>query len=300
MIHLVDVFHLGRPGVICVGVVGERDLTLVDCGPESAFTNSLRELRNAGIRPEQVRNLALTHIHLDHAGAAWRWATEFGVTVFVHPRGAPHLADPTKLIASARRVFGDRTKMLWGDLQPVPERYLRVVCDGESVGAAGARVTGIETPGHAPHHHAYWQEDSRSIFAGDVAGVSIAGGPLLPPCPPPDIDLAAWRSSLRRLRSLRPSRLLLAHAGSVEGYEALDSLESRIEEWSAWVLARMRAGNSEAEMVPAFEQFVWDGLRAAGVSQDGIEAYEQGDPAAMSVYGLARHWRMFHPELLTA
>src|SRR5687767_11096933 len=168
MLQLLDTAHLGRRGIICPGLAGDAELTLIDCGPATLFDETLRCLRAGGFRPEQVTHVLVTHIHLDHSGGAWRWATEFGTTVVVHPRGAPHLADPTKLLASARRVFGDKMETLWGNLQPVPVERLQVVHDGEWIGSKSARFRAVETPGHAPHHHAYWHEESRSIYAGDV------------------------------------------------------------------------------------------------------------------------------------
>jgi glyoxylase-like metal-dependent hydrolase (beta-lactamase superfamily II) len=296
--QLIDVHHLGRAGIICPGLAGTSELTLLDCGPACSFEGSLAAIRRLGFQPQQVSRVLLTHIHLDHAGAAWRWAGEFGATIYVHPRGYAHLLDPSKLLASARRVFGEQMERLWGDLQPIPASNLKVIDDGEWIGEGETRFRAIATPGHAQHHHAYWHATSSSLYAGDVAGVSIQGGPLVPPCPPPDLDLAAWRESLARLRALAPRRILLTHGGILTDIAALDVLEHRLEVWSRWVLREMQAGHPEEEIIPAFERFVWSELRAAGLGDEQIAAYEQGDPAAMSAAGLARYWRKFHPEAL--
>ena len=294
--QLIDVHHLGRAVIICPGLAGTEELTLLDCGPACSFEGSLEAIRGLGFKPEQVSRVLVTHIHLDHAGAAWRWADEFGSTIFVHPRGYSHLIDPSKLLASARRVFGEQLERLWGDLRPVPAGQVKVIEDGEWIGEGDTRFRAIATPGHAQHHHAYWHEASCSIYAGDVAGVSIQGGPLIPPCPPPDVDLAAWRQSLERLRALTPQRILLTHGGILASTAPLAALETRLQVWSEWVLHRLQAGHSEEEIVPAFERHVWSELRAAGLGDEQIAAYEQGDPAAMSAVGLARYWRKFHPE----
>ena len=298
--RLIDVHHLGRAGIICPGLAGTQELTLLDCGPASSFENSLAELRRLGFQPEQVSRVLLTHIHLDHAGAAWRWATEFGATICVHPRGHAHLVDPTKLIASARRVFGAQLERLWGELRPVPADRVKVLEDGEWVGDGDTRFRALATPGHAQHHHVYWHAASASIYAGDVAGVSIEGGPLVPPCPPPDLDLAAWRHSLNRLRELAPRRILLTHGGTLAGTAALDTLETRLADWSQWVRSQVAAGRPDEAIVPDFERYVWSELRAAGLTEEKIAAYEQGDPAAMSAVGLARYWRKQIPPAAAA
>ncbi len=296
MIRLLDGLHLGRPQVICAGLVGSDALALVDCGPETCFTQLVAEIRRRGLRPESVTHVLVTHIHLDHSGGAWRWAREFGAMVCVHPRGAAHLADPGKLVASATQIFGADMARLWGGVQEIPSAQIRIVHDGEEVRAGGAVLRAVETPGHAPHHQAWWLADERTLFAGDVCGVSIAGGPVLPPCPPPDINVELWQASLEKIRALDPQRLVLAHFGAVDDPRPrLDELERRLTDWAGWMAEQIRAGRTEEQIVPLFEQRVAGELRAAGVDAAGLAAYEQADPAAMSVAGLARYWRKHHP-----
>ena len=175
----IDVRHLGREHVICCWRIGDL---LIDPGPESSLATVIEAL---GDEPPRV--LLLTHIHLDHAGSAGaivrRWPE---VEVYVHERGAPHMEDPSKLLSSARRLYGDTMDLRWGEVLPVPRERLRPLSGGETV--EGFRVA--YTPGHASHHVCYLHEDSGRAFVGDVAGVSIGGGGLvLPPTPPPDIDL---------------------------------------------------------------------------------------------------------------
>jgi glyoxylase-like metal-dependent hydrolase (beta-lactamase superfamily II) len=291
MTGFLDGRHLGRTHVFSAGLAGNGPLALVDCGPDTCFENLVAALRARGYRPEEVTHLLVTHIHLDHSGGAWRWAQEFGTTVCVHPRGAPHLLAPEKLLASASRIFGAEMARLWGEIQPVPSACLRVVSDGEKVEVGGTVLQAVDTPGHAQHHHAWWVEAERTLFSGDVAGVSIENGPLLPPCPPPDIDLEAWQASLARLRALRPERLILSHFGVLDRpLERFDELERRLLDWAGWVRDRLQAGQGEADIIPGFHRHVEEELRAAGVDGDGLRAYEQADPAAMSVNGLARYW----------
>jgi glyoxylase-like metal-dependent hydrolase (beta-lactamase superfamily II) len=299
VIRFVDGRHLGRPRVIGTAVVGEGPLALVDCGPESVFAATVAGLRAQGLRPEDVAHVFVTHIHFDHAGAAWRWAEEYGATVCVHPKGAPHLADPAKLLASATKIFGDRMGELWGDMRAVRADRLRVVADGERVEAGGTVFTALDTPGHAQHHHAWWLEAERTLFAGDVMGVCIAGGPCLPPCPPPDLHLETWLESLRRLMRLMPARVFVTHYGELDDpVRRLNELAERLLDWAEWVAEELKIGMPEEKIVPLFEQRVRAELKQAGLDDDLLDTYEQADPAAMSVTGLARYWRKFRPEQL--
>ncbi|MBA3849313.1 MAG: MBL fold hydrolase [Opitutus sp.] len=301
MIRFVDGLHLGRAKVIGTAVIGEagEPLALVDCGPESVFNHTAAGLRAQGLRPEDVTHVFVTHIHFDHAGAAWRWAEEYGATVCVHPRGAPHLADPSKLLASAAKIFGDRMGGLWGEMRAVRPDRLRVVQDREAVAAGGAVFTALDTPGHAQHHHAWWIGAERTLFAGDVMGVCIDGGPCLPPCPPPDINLEQWFASLRLLMALRPARVFLTHFGELDDpVKRLNELAERLLDWAEWIAEELKIGMPEEKIVPLFEQRVRGELKLAGLSDEMLDTYEQADPAAMSVAGLARYWRKYRPEVL--
>ena len=202
--RLIDVEHLGRERVIGAWLV---DGCLIDPGPESSLATVLDALGD-----EQPRRVLLTHIHLDHAGGAGalvrRWPD---LEVWVHERGARHVHDPAKLVASASRLYGDEMERLWGEIVPVPEANLRVLSGGETID--GWRVA--YTPGHASHHVSYLHESSGTAFTGDVGGVRIPpAGPVLPPTPPPDIDLEAWHGSLDLIASWKPSRIAVTHFGA--------------------------------------------------------------------------------------
>ena len=204
--RLIDVEHLGRPRVIGCW---QLDGVLIDPGPESSLQNLLAAL--CGERP---RALLLTHIHLDHAGATGalvrRWPD---LEVYVHERGAPHLEDPSKLLDSAARLYGDQMDRLWGEVLPVPEENIRPLAGGEEV--LGLRVA--YTPGHASHHVCYFDPDSGRAYVGDVAAIHIAPADfVLPPTPPPDIDIEAWERSIAAVEEWRPESLGLTHFGAVE------------------------------------------------------------------------------------
>jgi glyoxylase-like metal-dependent hydrolase (beta-lactamase superfamily II) len=297
MIRFVDGLHLGRPHVIGTGVIGDESIALVDPGPESVFNETVAALRREGLRPGNVRHVLVTHIHLDHAGASWRWAAEYGATVCVHPRGAAHLGDPAKLMASAGKIFGDQMQRLWGEMRPIPPAQLRIVGDNEEIAAGGTTIRAVDTPGHAQHHHAYWIADEKTLFAGDVAGVCINSGPNLPPCPPPDINIEQWLNSLQRIMALRPERLFVTHYGPLDDPAArLNELVERLLDWAEWIAEELKIKLPEEKIIPLFEQRVRAELLAAGLGEEALDTYEQADPAAMSVTGLARYWRKHRPQ----
>jgi glyoxylase-like metal-dependent hydrolase (beta-lactamase superfamily II) len=269
----IDVRHLGRERVICCWQVGDL---LIDPGPESSLDTLVDALGG-----EAPRALLLTHIHLDHAGATGaivrRWPH---VEVYVHERGARHLADPSKLLASAGRLYGDRMQELWGEVVPVPQENLRPLAGGETVD--GFRVA--YTPGHASHHVSYLHEDSGRAFAGDVAGVQIRpGGIVLPPTPPPDIDLEAWNDSLSLLAEWKPESLAITHFGAIERpFEHLAVMRDRLAAWAT--LAReLDAGT--------FEEHIRAEVEAVSSPADAA-TYLQAVPPEQQWFGLDRYWRM--------
>jgi len=271
--RVIDVMHLGRPHVIgCWQVDG----ALVDPGPESSTEALL-----AALDGEQPRALLLTHIHLDHAAATGalvrRWPE---LEVYVHERGAPHLVDPSKLLASAERLYGDQMERLWGEIVPVPEANVRPLAGGEDV--LGMRVA--YTPGHASHHVSYFHEHSGTAFVGDVAAVRIPGVDLtVPPTPPPDIDIETWLESIAIVESWRPERLALTHFGAIE--EPIEHLE----------LVRQRL-REEAELAHELSEEDYERRhreRVAAASDTAEAAAEmiQSVPPQYQWRGLDRYWR---------
>ena len=294
MIHILDTRHLGRTGIIAsTALETNGGLVLFDTGPESTFENLAAELRKIHFAAEDVRHVFLSHIHFDHAGAAWRFA-ELGARIYVHPRGAPHLINPAKLIASATRLYGGDMGRLWGRIAPIPEERVKVLQDNDIVRVAPFEVRAIATPGHASHHHIYHWDDN--VFGGDVAGVRLGGGPPAPPFVPPELDIEAWQESIAKIRALNPAKLFLPHFGLVRGPVTahLDALAERVRNWSIWFRDRLRAGQAEQQMMQAFAQDVAAELRAAGATEEETRDYECADPSFMAVSAATRYWHKHH------
>jgi glyoxylase-like metal-dependent hydrolase (beta-lactamase superfamily II) len=266
--QLIDLHHLGRARVIGAWRVGE---VIVDPGPASCLERLL-----AALGPSPPRVLALTHIHLDHAGATGSLLRLFGdAEVWVHERGAPHLVDPSRLLASATRLYGAEMARLWGEVLPVPAERVRVLRGGERLGAFSTAYT----PGHAVHHVAYLHEPTGTAFTGDVAGVRVGPGPVLAPTPPPDIDLEAWRASLATIASWRPRQLAPGHFGVHRDVDThLAAVGASLER-----VAALAAERDEAGFLAGFEQLLAD------VPADLAAVYRQAVPPAQSYRGLRRY-----------
>jgi glyoxylase-like metal-dependent hydrolase (beta-lactamase superfamily II) len=299
MVHLIDALHLGSPQVICIALVetGPNDLVIVDSGPESVFDSVVDGIAKLGFRPEHVRHLLATHVHLDHTGGAWRWAEDFGTKIYVHPKGVSHLVDPSRLIASATRIYGDKMGYLWGTTGTIAEDRVIAVDDGAVLRFGSQQFRALGTPGHAQHHNSYWLQSEQTLFTGDVAGVRIRQGPPIPPFPPPDIHLKSWKESLDKIRALKPVSLHVTHFGKIDdAASSLDALENRLFAWADWMKKRLLEGKSESEIIPEFQKFTEIELLSGGAKQEDLGTYEQADPASMSVAGLTRYWRKYHPE----
>ncbi len=268
----IDVMQLGMDRIICAW---EVDGFVVDPGPESRLETLLEALGG-----EQPRGLLLTHIHLDHAGASGALVRRFpDLEVHVHENGARHMADPEKLVKSARQLYGDDMELLWGEVLPVPEESLRVLSGGEAV--HGFRVE--HTPGHASHHVSYLHEDTGEAFVGDVAGVRIPPADFTaPPTPPPDIDLEAWVRSLDVLAGWAPEALCLTHFGRVDD---VTGHLLRVREGVA-----RRGENARMHGEAAFMAGVEAELDAIG-DPDVAERFRRAAPTDQMWLGLERYWR---------
>lgn len=290
-IKVIDTLFLNQTSVIGLYLMESEDgLILVETGPETVFERVKEAMAAEGYDWRDVRHVLLTHIHFDHAGGAWRFA-EAGAKIYVNPIGLPHLQDPERLWGSAERIYGPAMEELWGSMEPIDEELLIAVDDGDRIEIGGLEFEVYYTPGHAVHHNIYKVGDI--IFTGDVGGITIDGGPVVPPCPPPDINIEAWKSSIELMRKLKPKRLYVAHFGEVQDVEPhLDQLESTLEEWSQWMKVHYEAKTPSGEIRPLFMSYVQEWLRDAGASDEVIARYEAGNPSFMAVAGLLRYWRL--------
>ena len=263
---------------------------LIESGPETTFSVLKAGIEKAGYKIEDIYAVLLTHIHFDHAGAAWKFAKN-GTKIYVHQVGLPHLANPEKLWNSAAQIYGDDMNRLWGKMEPIPEDLLIAANDGDVINFGNVQFKVIYTPGHAVHHNAYQLNDV--IFTGDVAGCKIANGPVVPPCPPPDIDLGLWKKSIQKLKDANPSALYLTHFARQEHpVQLLEELEIELDNWANFIKPFFDAGTPAHEIVPQFMQFTSQAFKAKGLTDTEIQIYEYANPSWMSVNGLLRYWKL--------
>jgi len=211
-LDFVDLTFLGRPQIIATAILhGTAGVALIDPGPSTTLDHLTTALTRKGIRFEDVRQILVTHIHLDHSGSVGSIVEKFPhIDVVVHQRGAPHLADPAKLVASAGRLYQQDMERLWGDIKPVDKARLRVIDGGERLIIVGREVETAYTPGHASHHVSYFDTASRVAFVGDTAGICRGESSyVMPPTPPPDIDIEAWHESAKKILAWDPGTLFL-------------------------------------------------------------------------------------------
>ena len=289
----VDLLFLGRSKAIATAVIQSAGgVALVDPGPTTCLPTLELGLQQQGIRWADVRHILLTHIHLDHGGATGTIVSRHPhIGVFVHERGAEHLADPRKLIESASRLYGDRMDRLWGEIAPVPRDALVTLTGGERIEVGGRTLDVAYTPGHASHHVSFLDASSGVAFVGDTAGVCIDGGYVLPPTPPPDIDLGAWRSSLDRIEAWSPDTLFVTHFGAVSQVRPhLETLWNHLEDMAGWVRQTLADPGTDEERSRTFA----DRLRRhmlREMTDAQVAAYPVAAPFEQLWLGLARYWR---------
>jgi glyoxylase-like metal-dependent hydrolase (beta-lactamase superfamily II) len=294
-IDYLDLNFLGHPGIIATAVLhGPGGVALVDPGPSTSLATLRAVLERSGMRIADVRQVLLTHIHLDHAGATGTLVKENpAIEVFVHERGATHLADPAKLLSSATRLYGQDMERLWGDFLAVPSERLRVLEGGETIAAGGRSLEVAYTPGHASHHVSYFEPSTRIAFVGDTAGIRRGSGQyVMPASPPPDVDLELWRESEQRILAWGPDTLFLTHFGPYHGArQHFQALMDRMMEWSR-IAKRLVADGSltdEQREQQFVAETVLDLRRIVGVAD--AEQYSRAGSIAYSWQGLARYWR---------
>jgi len=309
-LHILDTHFQGMSQVTAVYLlVGPEGPVLIESGPGSTLPAVIDALAIRGFKPGDVKHVLLTHIHLDHAGAAGWWAQQ-GAQIYVHHVGAPHLIDPSKLLASATRIYGDRMDALWGDFLPAPAARVTRLYDGDTIEAGGLTFTALDTPGHAYHHHVYLLRDGhggRIAFTGDAAGVCL---PLVDvvdlPAPPPEFHLETWLATLDRLESAGVNTFYPTHFGPISDIHGhLAKLRTLMIDAVAFVAERYKdltggAGLAGGEPIAPpvrskiLDDYIgWNRERAAALrlSPAAIESYELANPLFMSVDGILRYLR---------
>jgi len=291
----VDLNFLGVPEIIATVVVHSTSgVALIDPGPSTTVVSLKQSLKQKGISLADVRQILLTHIHLDHAGATGTLVRENpAIEVFVHERGAPHMIEPSKLLASAGRLYGADMERLWGDFLPVPADRVRPLKGEERITAGGRDLQVAYTPGHASHHVAYFDPSSRVAFVGDTAGIRRTSRDyIMPATPPPDIDLDAWRVSEDRILAWDPDTLFLTHFGPFHGPRMhFQDMTGHIAAWSG-IIRRLLADPSldEEQRQQAFVQEALLDLKRK-VGEHEAEQYGRAGRLDYSWQGLSRYWK---------
>ena len=292
----LDLNFMGVSGTIAAYLIPHaQGAILVECGPSSTLPALQAGLEAYGLTASDVTDVLLTHIHLDHAGAAG-WLARQGARIYVHPAGAPHLRDPEKLLNSAQRIYGDTMQTLWGEFLAVPPERLHIPQNGDDIEIGGLHLRAIDTPGHAEHHFVYVLDDL--CFSGDIGGVRVGNlRHLRLPMPPPELHLGKWRESLMRLRELPIQRIAPTHYGIFNDADwHLAAIERALNDVEAWIESIMP---SDPPLDTINKHFIeWSRQRSLneGVQPELIEEYEVANPSWMSTLGIQRYWRKFLSE----
>jgi glyoxylase-like metal-dependent hydrolase (beta-lactamase superfamily II) len=288
----IDLQFRGSPRVIATALLNGPDgLTLIDPGPTSCLPALEAGLRDRGLTLRDVRTLLLTHVHLDHAGSTGTIVERVpNIRVYVHERGATHMIDPEKLLASVTRLYGDQMDTIWGAFQPVPASQVTALAGGERLEVGGTSIRVAYTPGHAKHHVSYLDERSGMAYVGDTGGLRIVGDYLLAPTPPPDIDIEAWHESLNLIDAWRPVSLFLTHFGPITPARAhLARFRVTLTQQAEAVRQALQEDGTEEAKIRAFVDRMRAAAREALPEQEAT-ATELAAPFEQLWQGLARYW----------
>lgn len=268
------------------------ELALIETGPTATLPALYAGIQAAGFDPAQLRKIFVSHIHLDHSGGAGVIArNQPQVEVFVHPVGAPHLIDPSRLVNSAARLYTDRMEALWGEVAPVPEDRVVSLNDGETVEAAGHVLSALFTPGHAAHHVAYWEPNLATIFTGDVGGVRMPGSSCaLPPAPPPELAPDQWVLSSERLRQAGARRLCLTHGGAFDDVaEHIEQLMPNLDQVEVICRTAMLDGADDDAVTDLIQAHTEERIGPTALAIPGmVQRYGWASPSFLSALGFRR------------
>ena len=292
--RLIDLQFQGRARAIASAAIETpAGVLIVDPGPSSCRARLMAELAEAGIGPGGVHGLLLTHIHLDHAGASGTLVREHPHwKVYVHERGAQHLIDPSKLLASATRLYGDQMDRLWGEFAPVPASSVTLLKGGERLAFGSRRIEVEILKGHATHHVGYFDQTTGIAYAGDTAGIRVAEDPyVFPPTPPPDIDLDQWRETVGLMRRREPTGIFITHFGyKRDPATHLDALDAEIEYWGRFSGELLATGRDAQTLGQEFIEGIVARMTAT-IGAERAAAYIAAAPLSHCWAGLVRYWQ---------
>ena len=305
-VFVLDTKHMGFTGTIATFLVPSKAndgrFVLVESGPGSTVATIENAIKEAGFDPKGLEAILLTHIHLDHAGATGNLIQKHNTDahVYVHERGAKHMIDPSRLMASAKQIYQEKMELLWGEMLAIDANKLTALeGNGESFEVLGHTVKAFYTPGHASHHVSFLFDDG-TMFTGDSAGAKVSGSTIVrPTLPPPDINLEAYDQSLDTMRQAKPDRLMLTHYGQVlNPQEHFDKVSSANHQWANLVLEDMNAGLEDDDIINHLHEVSIAQLEADGASQEDIVRHGVISNDTMSVAGLKRYWHKHRPDAL--
>lgn len=291
MLHVLDLKFQETPGLIAAFLVETKaGPVLIESGPASTLPNLEAALDEHGYAMADITDIFLTHIHLDHAGGAWHFAHNFNTRIHVHPRGAKHLTDPTRLLESAQRLYGERMLSLWGEVEPIPADNIVTHRHEEKTRIGRIWFKSFHTLGHA-NHHISWRAGT-DMIAGDIAGMKL-GDNLATVCtPPPDIEFDDWLRSIRLIKDVRPHRLFMTHFGEVEKQrDHLIEIEGRLRNFASFTENHLEIGTPPEEIVELFVEFYERQLRATDMSEEMVEQYMQLGAPRLSARGMLHYWK---------
>ena len=289
MIKIIDINFQGfNSAVACFLIKSENNLILIETGPSNSYSKIKERMLALGEDINKINHVFVTHIHLDHSGGAWRFAKN-GAIIYVHPKGAPHLENPEKLIASATMIYGNKMEKLWGKVDKIDKNQIYSVKDYEEIKIDNYSFKALYTPGHANHHIA-WKLDN-IIFTGDVAGAKIKNGPVMPACPPPDIDLELWEKSIKIIEEEKPEKLYLTHFGAHQNIKAhFDELRKNLNLWFNWIKENNLKYKDNDILTIKFNNYVLEEMKKENIEKELIDQYFAANPPYMSVSGIKRYW----------
>ncbi|MCG5548589.1 MBL fold metallo-hydrolase [Halorhodospira halochloris] len=291
-VEVMDLHFQGKAGLIASYLIRhEHGAMIIESGPGSTVAALELELRKRGLAPHDVTHVLISHIHLDHAGAAGHLAS-YGAQIYVHPNGARHLAEPEKLLQSAARIYGEENMgPLWGEFKAVPEKQITTLDDGDEIAVGGVGVIALDTPGHAEHHLCYLLDDI--CFTGDVGGVRLQGSStVIPPMPPPEFIPERWLKSLRHIEDQQPEYLAPTHYGIfLDPAEHLAELREGIDAAVSWADSEVSKADSVEELQENYSNWLYEWALERNLDKRDWPGHELINPSWMSALGLRRYWK---------